>query len=766
MGWDRDEAALGRGLCGGGGDRGLSGLCAGEARQKCRAQGQDGECAHHRLVTQFLEEVRGRFGRLAARVFLDELAEFLLGAFAVAHTVFDDAPLEKHFVKPRGVRVILEDTLEGFHRGRIVADGHIVVDEALEGFARVGARRIAVGTFAEGPHGAGVVGLMAVGLALAGLLFEGEADAILGFRLERRIRKIDDRVQDRAGGTNRVARLFLEAGVRNLHEGAVREEGIREAADEGVASRDGPAEVVLDEEEVPAGFVGFFEDGALESIMVRKFEDVRDAAQAFIRFHASVFLQADILEDGAPLIEELSFENELLGLDRGLGRVSDDGLRFGRATDEDEDVRQASGRGSAIEVLFVEVFGLDAFIHANRDFAFGKFCRGGIRVRGKKARDDAADEDAGARTRFGQGHFLFGAGEPRGVRRGRRGDSFARRRLGALAILSLEDDFGRVGLVGLIEVKVAQLEESGLVDKDAADALTLGTIFEGKDRGRNDVGVRDELAIDFARFGVGVDVGRFNRFGAVDGQDAIARLGICRGRFDGGEEVTIAATIRNELGFFAVARFARKFDVSFIAEGREDGEVLIMDIDVNALARFGADDGVGKEFRFRDSGADHLIGFGGTGPTACFEVNLADEEVGVIREGARGVALNEAAQGHDGFGWRAFGDLHAAEEEERFSLDVWAFRIEGLAEFCRGAIEVALVGEIAAKFHGGIEAGLGIGVHTNDGFEHANRAFVFFRFEEGESVLDHTLGTGFDLLRVATIGRGTFCGWLGVRGGD
>ena len=114
-----------------------------------------------------------------------------------------------------------------------------------------------------------------------------------------------------------------------------------------------------------------------------------------------------------------------------------------------------------------------------------------------------------------------------------------------------------------------------------------------------------------------------------------------------------------------------------------------------ALTGFGEDRGIGLAI-VRDGRADHLVGLGGAGPAAGVEVDLADQEEGVVGEEARRVVLGDAAEDHGGVAGLAAGELALALEEERLGLEFAVLGAHGLAEIGPGLVELALVDLVAA----------------------------------------------------------------------
>ena len=369
-----------------------------------------------------------------------------------------------------------------------------------------------------------------------------------------------------------------------------------------------------------------------------------------------------------------------------------------------------------------------------------------------------------ARGGLGELDLGGGAGDPGGVGVGRRGrDAFGD--FGALAVLGGDGDLDLVGLGAHVAVEVAEADEGGLIDEDAADALALRAVHEGERGGGDDLGVGGAGLVDGAVLGVAVHIDDGDVVGALDGELAVIGLsGIGRGD-DGGEEVAVAAAEADELGLLLVARLGGDLDIGGLAEGGEDGEVLVRDVDVDALPRLDEDHGVGGVV-FGDGGADHLVRLGGAGPPAGVEVDLADEEEGVVREEARRVVLRDAAENHGGVTGLAAGELALALEEERLGLELAVRGAEGLAEVGDGLVELALVDLIAAELKVGVEARGGVGEHLRDGLQHADGAVLLVVLEEFLRVLDHALGAGLDLLGragVVLLLRGGLL--LGERGG-
>ena len=544
--------------------------------------------------------------------------------------------------------------------------------------------------------------------------------------------------------------------VRDLHERAVGDERVWIEPYERAASRDRAPQVAVDEKEVPAGLVRLLDDAALEGVAARKLEDVGDAAKPLVGLRLRVFLKADVLEDRAPLAQELRFEEELLRLDVRLVRVRDDRLGFGRAADERNGGNAAHDGLRAFKVLHVLVFRDDAVFRKDVYLAGGQLRGRLVRAFRHETRHEAPLEEPRTAIGLDERHRGFGAREPRRVGCGRRRLGLARRGLGALAVLCLDDDRRLVRPRRHVEVAVAQMDERRLVDEQAADALAFRAVEEGQHGGRHHLCVGIDLGVGIALLVVGVDIDDFDGLRTLDGQHAVVRLRGLLARAHRGDEVAVAASECDELGLLRVAGAALEPDKALFAERGEHGEVLVPDVREDALPGLDENRLVAAR-RLGHGGSHHLEGLGRAGPAPGFEVYLPDHEIGVVRERARRVVVREASENHDGLPALALREVQLALQQHRLGAELGALGLLCLPELGKRLVEDALFDVAATELQGRAETGLRRRIHALHGLEHADRALVLLLLEEIHRALDHSLRPGLGQLR----GLGAGLGFLG-----
>ncbi|MGD0090246.1 MAG: hypothetical protein ABSE73_10020 [Planctomycetota bacterium] len=268
------------------------------------------------------------------------------------------------------------------------------------------------------------------------------------------------------------------------------------------------------------------------------------------------------------------------------------------------------------------------------------------------------------------------------------------------------------------------------------------------------------LDVALVVFRVLVDVHNADHVAADDLQDAVARLGRAQFGLNGTDEVLAALAQRFADDILLVAALGLHLDLEFLAALEQHHQVLVVDLDEEALAGLGEAFARGVE---RDAGADHLQRLDGIGPAAQLEVALPDVVVGLVGKDAPRELVRHLAQRHESPVVVVHLVMADAQAVQPFRLFVEIVRSFQLLELLHGQLIVAFLRQVLAQRQVSFEAHLGLGEQLRDRLEELDRAFFVLRLIEQLDALVQDVG-GL-VVRLAVVVRGLRVGGLDFAAG-